>query len=144
MSITEIAIKRPTLVVVIFVVLAIFGVSNYRLLNYDLIPKMTLPVLTISTAYPGAGADAVESSVTKKLEDAVSSLENIKTIQSTSQEGFSMIVITLEATANPDQALQDAQRKINAIISTLPVDSKAPSLNKVSLDDMSIIKLGVT
>jgi len=144
MSITEIAIKRPTLVVVIFVVLAIFGISSYKLLNYDLIPKMNLPVLTVATAYPGAGANAVESSVTKKLEDAVSSLENIKTIQSTSQEGFSLIVITLEATANPDMALQDAQRKINAIISTLPVDSKTPSLNKVSLDDMPIIKLGVT
>ncbi len=144
MSITEIAIKRPTLVVVIFVVLAIFGISSYRLLNYDLIPKMNLPVLTVATAYPGAGANAVESSVTKKLEDAVSSLENIKTIQSTSQEGFSMIVITLEATADPDMALQDAQRKINAIISTLPTDSKTPSLNKVSMDDMPIIKLGVT
>ena len=144
MSITEIAIKRPTLVVVIFVVLAIFGISSYRLLNYDLIPKMNLPVLTISTAYPGAGANAVESSVTKKLEDAVSSLENIKTIQSTSQEGYSVIVITLEATANADLALQDAQRKINAIISTLPTDSKTPALNKVSLDDMPIIKLGVT
>ena len=144
MSITEIAIKRPTLVVVIFVVLAIFGISSYRLLNYDLIPKMNLPVLTIATAYPGAGANAVESSVTKKLEDAVSSLENIKTIQSTSQEGYSVIIITLEATANADLALQDAQRKINAIISTLPTDSKAPALNKVSLDDMPIIKLGVT
>jgi len=144
MSITEIAIKRPTLVVVIFVVLAIFGIASYRLLNYDLIPKMNLPNLTISTAYPGAGANAVESSVTKKLEDAVSSLENIKTIQSTSQEGFSLIVITLESNANADMAMQDAQRKVNSILSTLPVNSKTPSLNKVSLDDMPIIKLGIT
>lgn len=144
MSITEIAIKRPTLVVVIFVVLAIFGISSYTLLNYDLIPKMNLPVITISTVYPGASANAVESSVTKKLEDAIASLENIKNIKSTSQEGYSIISITLESSANPDQALQDAQRKVNVILSTLPVNSKTPSLSKVSLDDMPIMKLGVT
>jgi len=144
MSITEIAIKRPTLVVVIFVVLAIFGISSYSLLNYDLIPKMNLPVLTVSTVYPGASANAVESSVTKKLEDALASLENIKYISSTSQEGYSLVAITLESSANPDQALQDAQRKVNAILSTLPADSKTPSLSKVSLDDMPIMKLGVT
>lgn len=144
MSISEIAIKRPTLVVVIFVVLGIFGVSSYRLLNYDLIPKMNLPAITISTVYPGASANAVESSVTKKIEDAVASLENIKNIKSTSQEGYSIIAITLEATANADKSLQDAQRKVNTIISTLPVSAKTPALSKVSLDDLPIIKLGLT
>jgi len=144
MSISEMAIKRPTLVVVIFVVLGIFGISSYRLLNYDLIPKMNLPVLTVTTIYPGASANAVESSVTKKVEDAIASLENISTIKSTSQEGYSVIAITLNATANVDQALQDAQRKVNAIQSTLPVNAKTPALSKVSLDDLPIIKLGVT
>ncbi|MFA6336178.1 MAG: efflux RND transporter permease subunit, partial [Bacteroidales bacterium] len=73
MSITEIAIKRPTLVVVIFTVLAILGITCYTNLNYELIPKLNFPSLSIVTTYPGASANEVESSVTKKLEDALSS-----------------------------------------------------------------------
>jgi hydrophobic/amphiphilic exporter-1 (mainly G- bacteria), HAE1 family len=144
MSITEIAIKRPTLVVVIFVVLAIFGINSYTLLKYDLIPKMSFPAITVATAYPGASANDVETSVTKKLEDALSSLENIDNMQSTSQEGYSTIVIQLKSSADANQGLQDAQRKVNAVLSSLPTNAKTPSLNKFSTDDMPIMKLGVT
>ena len=75
MSITELVIKRPTLVVVLFTVLAILGITCYTKLNYELIPKLDFPAISITTIYPGASANEVESSVTKKLEDALSSLE---------------------------------------------------------------------
>jgi hydrophobic/amphiphilic exporter-1 (mainly G- bacteria), HAE1 family len=144
MSITEIAIKRPTLVVVIFTVLGIFGISSYTRLKYDLIPKMNIPVVSVITMYPGASAAEVESSVTKKIEDALSSLENVKNMQSTSQEGASSITLELESNANTDLALQDAQRKVNAILSTLPVNAKTPALSKFSSDELPVMKLGVT
>lgn len=144
MSITEVAIKRPTLVVVIFAVLSILGITSYSLLNYDLIPKMNIPVVSITTIYPGASANEVESSVTKKLEEAVSSLEDIKNLSSSSQEGVSSIVIELESSADANLALQNAQRKINAILSQLPAGAKAPSINKFSTDEMPILKMGVT
>ena len=97
MSITEIAIKRPTLVVVIFTVLTLLGITCYTKLNYELIPKHSFPALSIVTTYPGASANEVESSVSKKLEDALSSLENVKSMQTTSQEGLSSITIELES-----------------------------------------------
>ena len=144
MSITEIAIKRPTLVVVIFTVLAILGITCYTNLNYELIPKLNFPALSIVTIYPGASANEVESSVTKKLEDALSSIENVKSMQSTSQEGLSSITIELESSADANLAVQDAQRKINAMVSTLPSGVKSPSINKFSSDEMPVIKFGVT
>ncbi len=144
MSITEIAIKRPTLVVVVFSVLAILGITSYSLLNYDLIPKMNVPIVSVATVYPGASANEVESSVTKKIEDALSSMENVKNISSSSQEGVSSIVMELESNADINLALQDAQRKINAIQSQLPTGTKTPSINKFSTDDMPILKIGVT
>ncbi len=144
MSITEIAIKRPTLVVVAFAVLAILGIASYSLLNYDLIPKMNAPVVSITTVFPGASANEVESSITKKIEDALSSLENVKNMSSSSQEGVSSIVVELESNANTSIALQDAQRKINAMISQLPAGAKAPSINKFSTDEMPILKMGIT
>jgi len=144
MSITEIAIKRPTLVVVIFAVLAILGITCYTNLNYELIPKLSFPSLSITTMYPGASANEVESSVSKKLEDALSSLENVKSIQTTSQEGLSSITIELESNADANLALQDAQRKINAMAANLPSGVKSPSINKFSSDEMPVIKFGVT
>lgn len=144
MSITEIAIKRPTLVVVIFTVLAILGITCYTNLNYELIPKLSFPALSITTTYPGASANEVESSVTKKLEDALSSLENVKSMQSSSQEGLSSISIELESNADANLAVQDAQRKINAMVANLPTGVKSPSINKFSSDEMPVIKFGVT
>jgi HAE1 family hydrophobic/amphiphilic exporter-1 len=144
MSITNLAIKRPTFIVVVFTILGLLGVFSYFQLKYDLIPKMSVPVVTITTQYPGASASAVEGSVTKKIEDAVSSLENVKSIQSTSMEGVSVVTIQLLATADPDLAIQDAQRKVNANLSLLPMGAKSPNLSKFSLDDLPIIRLAVT
>ncbi len=143
MSITEISIKRPALVIVIFTVLGILGTISYSKLNYNLLPKFDAPVLTIISIYPGAAAGEVESSVTKKIEDAVSSLENLDKLQSVSQEGVSMVTVLLRQNANVDQALQDAQRKINSIMADLPDDVDSPVINKFSSDDIPVIQLGV-
>ena len=144
MSITELSIKRPTIVVVIFTVLTILGITSYRLLKYDLFPNMDMQVVTIVTPYPGASAYDVESSVTLKIEDALSSLENIDYMQSTSQEGVSVVTLTLKSGSNTDRAIENAQRKINTILSDLPVNAKTPSLQKFSSADMPVMKLGVT
>jgi HAE1 family hydrophobic/amphiphilic exporter-1 len=72
MTITEVAIKRPTLIVVIFAFLAVLGVFGYMQLKYELIPKMTAPLVTITTIYPGGSPNEVETSITKVIEDAVS------------------------------------------------------------------------
>jgi hydrophobic/amphiphilic exporter-1 (mainly G- bacteria), HAE1 family len=144
MSIVETSIKRPLLIVVIFTILAIGGFVSYNLLNLNLIPKFELSVLTVQTVYPGAGASEVETSVTKKIEDALSTLENLKKITSTSLEGVSVVSIELNNGANPNQAVQDAQRKINAIKSQLPIEILDPSIDKMSLDERDILNLAAS
>jgi len=144
MSITEISIKRPALVIVIFTVLGILGLLSYSRLSYNLLPKFEAPVMSIITIYPGAAAGEVETSVTKKIEDALASLENLDKIQSTSQEGVSMIVVQLKQTADIDQAVQDAQQKINAIRVSLPDDVQPSTINKFSTDDIPVMQMGVT
>jgi hypothetical protein len=89
MKITRLSITRPTLVVVVMTLLVGLGLFTYGTLNYELLPKITSPVLSVSTAYPGASPGEVENTVTKKLEDALSSLEGVKKMSSTSMESFS-------------------------------------------------------
>ena len=82
MKITEISIKRPSIIIVLFIILTLGGIFSYTRLGYELVPKFEVNVLTIQTIYPGASPSEVENSVTKKLEDAVSSLESIKKMKS--------------------------------------------------------------
>ena len=132
------------MVVVLFSILTLMGLLSYSSLNYELFPKFASNVVTISTVYPGAGPEEVESSVTKKIEDAVAAMENVKKLTAISADNLSIVTIQLNNGADADVALEDAQRKVNSIISDLPSDAKTPSLNKFDLSDLPIITLSAT
>ncbi|MBP3944255.1 efflux RND transporter permease subunit [Sphingobacteriaceae bacterium WQ 2009] len=144
MKIAEISIKRPSIVIVLFTALTLLGLISYFSLNYELLPKFSPSVVTVSTVYPGASPSEIENTVTKKIEDAVASMEKVKKIESTSFESLSVITITLNSGADADLALNDAQRKVNAILSDLPDDAKTPSLAKFSFDDLPIVTLSAS
>ena len=143
MTITEIAIKRPTLIVVIFSMLGVLGIFGYSQLKYELLPKISPPIILITTVYPGASPQEAENSVTKYIEDAVSSLDKVSAVRSTSAEGVSVVTIELEQSAKIDLALQDAQRKVNAAQQLLPKDARAPVLSKIALDEIPVLRVGV-
>ena len=144
MSITELAIKRPLLVSTVFIVLILFGALSYTLLSYNLLPKFEANVISVATTYRGASADEVETNVTKRIEDALSSLEGLDRITSTSQEGVSSVVIQLKDGINTTAAQQDAQRKVEQISNLLPDGADRPIINKFSTDDSPILQMGVT
>ncbi|WP_262507082.1 efflux RND transporter permease subunit [Sphingobacterium sp. IITKGP-BTPF85] len=144
MKISEISIKRPSIIIVIFLLLTLGGIGSYLNLGYELVPKFDVNVITVQTVYPGAAPSEVETSVSKVIEDAVSSLENVKKIETKSMESVSVVMITLNTGADVNFLLTDAQRKINAVINDLPEDAETPSLSKFSLDDVAIMNLSVT
>ena len=144
MKLAEISIKRPTLIVVLFAILMLGGIFSYTKLGYELIPKFEVNVITISTVYPGASPSEIENTVTKKVEDAISSLENVKKIISQAYESISVVMIELNTGANADFAMNEAQRKVNAILADLPDDADPPSLVKFSMDDLPIITIAAT
>jgi hydrophobic/amphiphilic exporter-1 (mainly G- bacteria), HAE1 family len=144
MTLTELAIKRPSLVVVIFSALGVLGIFGYFQLKYELLPKIAPPILTITTAYPGASPSEVENNVTKPIEDAVYGLDNISSVRASSSEGVSIVTVELSQSANIDFSLQDAQRKINQIVATLPRDIRSPIISKIALDEVPVLRMGVT
>ncbi len=144
MKLAEISIKRPSLVIVLFTILTLGGLLSYSMMGYELIPKFETNMVTISTVYPGASPAEVETSVTRKIEDAVGSLENVKKVESSSYESLSVIMVQLNTGADVNYALNDAQRKVNAILADLPEDADPPSLQKFSLDDLPIMTLSIS
>jgi hydrophobic/amphiphilic exporter-1 (mainly G- bacteria), HAE1 family len=127
MSLTSTSIKRPTLIVVIFAVLGLLGLVSYFSIGYELLPKMSKQIITISTAYPGAAPSEVENSVTKKVEDAISSLEKLDNIKSQSFEGNSKVIVEFKSDVDINQAMQDAQQKVDGIAADLPENAKDPA-----------------
>ncbi len=144
MSITEVAIKRPLLVTTIFTVLVLFGFLSYKQLSYNLLPKFEANVISVSTVYRGASADEVETNVTKRIEDALSSLEGLDRINSTSQEGASIVIVQLKNGIDVNLAQQDAQRKVDQIVNLLPDEADKPTLNKFSTDELPVLRMGLT
>jgi hydrophobic/amphiphilic exporter-1 (mainly G- bacteria), HAE1 family len=144
MSLTELSIKRPILIIVIFIVFAVLGIFSFFQLKYELVPDIAAPYATVIAIYPGASPKDVENSVTKRIEDAVSNADKIKRISSYSSEGVSMVMIEFMQDTNADNAVQDVQRRLNEINDSFPDGVRTPTISKFSLSDMPIIRTGVT
>jgi HAE1 family hydrophobic/amphiphilic exporter-1 len=144
MNITEIAIKRPSLIIVLFSVFTLLGIIGYFNLGYELLPDFNQPVVVIKTVYPGADPQEVETSVSRKVEDALSNLEGVDFLETKSMPNASVIVANLKYGVDVDKAMQDAQRYIDNIKKDLPADIEGPVMSKVSPNDLPIISISAT
>lgn len=144
MSITGLAIKRPILFIVFFLILGGLSIISYQNLKYELLPSLATPTITVITAYPGASPEDVENSVTKKIEDAVAGVSKSKKVNSLSSDNLSVVSIEFIADANPDQAMQEVQRSVNSTLADFPEGVKAPVLEKFNVNDLPVLKLAVT
>lgn len=144
MTISELSIKRPILVIVTFLAITIIGLFAYTQLKYETFPNMTVPVVAVVTRYNNASASVVESTVTRKIEDVISGVNNVESIRSMSSEGASLVIVELANGADVDVALRDIQNKVNRILDSLPDDASQPTFSKFSNDDRAVMSIGVT
>ena len=144
MNITEISIKRPSLIIVLFSVFALLGVIGYKNLSYELMPDFNQPVVVIKTVYPGAEPNEVETSVSRKIEDALSNLEGVDYLLTKSLPNASIIIANLKYGTDLDKTMQDAQRYIDNIRKDLPDDVQNPVMSKVSPNDLPIMSVSAT
>jgi hydrophobic/amphiphilic exporter-1 (mainly G- bacteria), HAE1 family len=143
MNITRLSIERPTLLAVFYILIVLSGIYCFFLLNYELTPQFSPPVITVVTIYPGASPREVEQEVTVHLEDALASLSGVETITSNSQDNFSLVKLELKANAKVDEVLQNASRKLLSVVTKLPADSRPPVLTRFDFNDLPIIRLAV-
>ncbi len=144
MSITELSIKRPLLITVIFVTLILFGFVSYKQLNYNLLPKFEANIVIVQTVYRGASSDEIQNTVTKPIEDAVSAIEGVDKLSSTSSEGVSVVTVQLKSGINTLDAQRDAERKINQIKSTLPDDADDPIVSRFNTDEIPVLRISAS
>ncbi|MCB1060665.1 MAG: efflux RND transporter permease subunit [Calditrichaeota bacterium] len=144
MTVTELAIKRPSAVAMFFLAIAVMGLMLYQRLPVDLLPTMNWPMVTIVTVWPGAGPQEVETMVSRPIEDAVVSLNKLKHIRSVNRENASVVMLEFDMSANSDIVLQETQRVITTIRAQLPDDAEEPQIYKADLGSLPILRLAVS
>ncbi|MGD8779675.1 MAG: efflux RND transporter permease subunit [Ignavibacteria bacterium] len=141
MFLSDLSIKRPIMMTMFLLVFVLFGGMAYFSLNLDLVPKVDVPFVTIQTVYSGAGPQEIETQVTKKIEDAVSTISQIDKLNSYSLEGISIIQIQFELEKDIDIANQEVKDKVDAILSDLPDDADPPIIEKYEVGTEPIIDI---
>ena len=109
------SVKKPLTVFVAVLAVLVLGVVAYLKMTPDLLPNMDFPYVVIVTSDPGASPEAVESAVTRPMEQSMSTLDRIKSVTSTSQDSVSMVVLEFEDGVNMDTVSVDIQQKINIL-----------------------------
>lgn len=141
MTLTELSIKRPSLIIVVFTILIGGGLLSYNQLSYELLPDFSPPLLTVTTTYPGASPATVETQVSKPLEDALSGLENINEVTAFSLDNASLMLLEFKASANIDKSFEDAQRKINNVLNNLPEGAQTPIVAKIEPNASPVLQV---
>ncbi|MEN6511218.1 MAG: efflux RND transporter permease subunit [Chloroherpetonaceae bacterium] len=138
MKIGDMSVDRPVLMTVVLLVFIIFGALSFRGLKSNLMPDVKIPYVTIQTVYPGATPKEVETLVTDKIEDVVSTIEGIKTISSYSLDNVSITMIEFVLNKNIDFANQEVKDKVDQILNNLPDDADKPIVQKVDIRAESV------
>ena len=144
MKISDLSIRRPIYVIVLFLVIGILGFLGFSSMKAELMPKFTPPSLNVQVIYPGASPTEVESSLTVKLEDVLSSMAGVESMRSYSLEGMSMVFVSFTYGTDIEKAVTDAQNKINSKKAELPAGILSPIVNEISVDARSIMTLAVS
>ena len=144
MWLAETSIKRPVFATMFIAALVVLGIVSYPSIGVDLYPKIDFPIVSIYTQLRGASPEIMDIDVTDKIEEAISTINGVKTITSSSLEGFSSITVEFELERNIDLAAQDVREKVSSIRSKLPTDILEPVIQKVDPDAVPILWVAVT
>src|SRR3989338_9091699 len=138
------SIRRPVFATMAILCLVVLGIVSYPRIGVDLFPKVDFPVVNITTFLRGANSEIIDIDVTDKIEEAVNTINGVKTITSTSTEGVSRVIVEFILEKDIDLAVQDVKEKISIIRGKLPKDIDEPIIEKVDQDAVPIIWLALT
>ncbi|HEY6906228.1 MAG TPA: efflux RND transporter permease subunit, partial [Ignavibacteriaceae bacterium] len=141
MFLARVSINRPVLTTVGLLIFVIFGLIAFFRLNLNLQPDVEIPYVTISTVYPGAGPKEIETLISKRIEESISTISRIERVESYSLDGLSIIIIEFQMGKDVDVANQEVKNKVDEIINELPEDSKKPIVQKVDFKSFPVVDL---
>ncbi len=144
MFISDFAIRRPIITVVVTLSLIVFGLTALKRLQTDEFPDIDAPIVFVGIAYPGASPDQVEREVVDRLEDRIAGISGLDELRSTSTDGFAQIIVIFKFDKPVDQATQDIRDAISAVRSQLPTEIIEPIVQRFDPSAQPIVSLALT
>jgi multidrug efflux pump len=144
MSLSSTSIKRPVLAIVMNLSLVLFGLIGFHFLGVREFPSIDPPVVSVRTGYPGANADVIESQITEPLEKAINSIDGVRNISSSSNQGSSNITVEFNLNKDLEEATNDVRDKVSQAVRSLPKDIDGlPVVAKADANSESILSMTV-
>lgn len=137
-------IRRPVLTTMMVFAIVVLGGYAYLGLSIDLFPDVDFPYVTVTTVYPGAGPEEIETQVTDRIEDAVSTLADVDLLESISRESVSFVIIRFDLEADSDDAASDVRARVESILNDLPEGTEKPIVEKFEIGSFPIVSLAVS
>jgi multidrug efflux pump len=143
MLLSDTSIKRPVFASVIGLLLIAVGFVSFTRLALREYPDIDPPIVSIRTTYQGASANVVETRITEVIEDRISGIEGIRFINSTSQDGQSVISIEFDISRNMDSAANDVRDRVGGILRQLPQEADPPDVQKADASEETVLWMRV-
>ena len=144
MNLPEIAIRRPVFAWMLMAGLILFGGISASRMGVSQLPDVDFPVVSVRVDYPGAAPEVIETNVVDIIEDAVMTVEGVRSVTSTSRYASASISVEFELSRNISDALQEVQNKVAAAQRHLPTDIEPPVISKTNPEDQPILWMSVT
>lgn len=144
MGLTKVAIARPVFILMLMLAAIMLGFLAYSGMRKEQSPDVSFGVVTVVTAYPGASPDEVNNLVSRKIEEAVSGINGLREVTSSSQEGVSVVVANFDIGTNMDAALSDVRSKVDATANALPTDALKPTISKIDTTTNATLSMVLT
>ena len=143
MKLTQIAVDNPVFATMMMVALLVMGLFSYRQLGIDQFPNVDFPIVVVTTDYPGASPETVESEISRKIEESVNAIAGLKTLTSRSLEGRSIVIAEFELSVPSPVAMQDVREKVQMVRAAFRSDIKEPLIQRFNPDDQPIVSIAV-
>lgn len=144
MGITKFVLKRPVTVIMTLLCLLVFGISSVFDASLEQMPEMETPMMTIMARYEGAGPEDISELVTEPIEDAVSTLEGVKSISSSSSDGSARIMLEYDYGTDMDEAYSELTKKMSSLERQLPEDMDTPTVMEMSQNAGTSMMLSIS
>ncbi len=141
MLVSKTVVNRPTTFFILFALVFGFGLYTSTGLPIDLFPEIEPPILVLTTRYDGAGPEEIERRVSRPLEGAVSNVNNVEQINSTSEEGQSQLIVEFTWGTNMDEATNEVRDRLDFVRNQLPSDADSPQIFKFDPSQIPILYL---
>ena len=143
MNLSEVSIKRPVLSTVFMLIILLLGGIGYTYLAVREYPSVDNPIITVSVSYPGANADVIEKQITEPLEQNINGIPGIRSLMSSSSQGYSRITVEFELSVDMETAANDVRDKVSRAQRYLPRDVDPPTVSKADADADPIMQITV-